>query len=184
MRSFTIPVLGHRIQVLGKDESALIFRPELSGRLLRGGASARTFGMHGRLVPRELNLGILSRKVVTDAGVSFLCTDWLDGSKDITNLNAHGNGTGTTAEGVAQVALVTETGTRVAGTKSKPTAPQIRSVGTIAQTATAAITEHGIFDSTTVSGSTLWDRSVFAAINVSNGDSIEYTYTLTVNSGG
>lgn len=30
----------------------------------------------------------------------------------------------------------------------------------------------------------LWDHKVFAAINVVNGDSIQFTYTLTVSSGG
>lgn len=30
----------------------------------------------------------------------------------------------------------------------------------------------------------LWDHKVFAAINVNSGDSIQFTYTLTVNSGG
>lgn len=30
----------------------------------------------------------------------------------------------------------------------------------------------------------LWDRKVFSAINVVNGDSIQFTYTLTINSGG
>lgn len=30
----------------------------------------------------------------------------------------------------------------------------------------------------------MWDHKVFAAINVANGDSITFTYTLTVNSGG
>jgi hypothetical protein len=30
----------------------------------------------------------------------------------------------------------------------------------------------------------MWDHKVFAAINVNNGDSIQFTYTLTVNSGG
>jgi hypothetical protein len=30
----------------------------------------------------------------------------------------------------------------------------------------------------------MWDHKVFAAINVINGDSIQYTYTLTINSGG
>lgn len=30
----------------------------------------------------------------------------------------------------------------------------------------------------------IWDHKVFAAINVVNGDSIQFTYTLTVNSGG
>lgn len=30
----------------------------------------------------------------------------------------------------------------------------------------------------------LWDHKVFSAINVNNGDSIQFTYTLAVNSGG
>lgn len=30
----------------------------------------------------------------------------------------------------------------------------------------------------------MWDHKVFSAINVLNGDSIQFTYTLTVNSGG
>lgn len=30
----------------------------------------------------------------------------------------------------------------------------------------------------------MWDHKVFSAINVVNGDSIQFTYTLTVNSGG
>lgn len=30
----------------------------------------------------------------------------------------------------------------------------------------------------------MWDHKVFAAINVVNGDSVQYTYTLTISSGG
>lgn len=199
-RHFRIPVLGIQVRLLDKDASFVEFEPELRGRLIRGEDSpVQSFR---RRSPGVLNLGrlfegffkheiiegpggiLLSRRVVTDAGVAFLTDDWLDNSKDITNLNVHANGIGTTAEAAAQTALVSETGTRVAGVKSKPVANQLRTVATIPQTATAAITEHGVFDSTTPAGSTLWDRSVFGAINVANGDSIEFTYTLSVNSGG
>jgi len=31
---------------------------------------------------------------------------------------------------------------------------------------------------------TLLDRTLFSAVNVVNGDSIEFTYTLTVTAGG
>ena len=41
-----------------------------------------------------------------------------------------------------------------------------------------AVTEHGLFDA--ASGGTLMDRSVFAAINVGDGDGIEFTYELTI----
>jgi hypothetical protein len=30
----------------------------------------------------------------------------------------------------------------------------------------------------------MWDHKVFSAINVASGDSIQFTYTLTINSGG
>jgi hypothetical protein len=30
----------------------------------------------------------------------------------------------------------------------------------------------------------MWDHKVFSAVNVANGDSIQFTYTLTINSGG
>lgn len=30
----------------------------------------------------------------------------------------------------------------------------------------------------------MWDHKVFSAVNVNNGDSIQFTYTLTINSGG
>lgn len=187
-RYLRVPILGIQLRVSGRDWSSLDFYPELRGRLIRGESTSDLGKLWDGFFSHELVDGpngiLLSRRVVTDAGVAFLTNDWLDNSKDITNLNVHANGTGTTAEAATETALVAEVGTRVAGTKTKPAANQIRTVATIAQGATAAITEHGIFDSTTVLGSTLWDRSLFAAINVQSGDSIEFTYTLTVNSGG
>lgn len=201
MREIKIPGLG-RIKLMGRGESSLDFYPELRGRLIRAEGSPRQFSMFGQSVPRALGLGVLSsrwfpgmaveseggillsRRVVTDAGVTFLANDWEDGADSITDFNAHGNGTGTNAEAVGDVALQTEVETRQAGTKSRPEDWQIRTIATIAQTGTHAITEHGLFDSTTALGSTLWDRSKFAAINVSSGDSIQFTYTLTVTSGG
>lgn len=130
-----------------------------------------------------MNYGTVSHRVVTDAGVAFIVDDWDNSATDITNFNYHASGTGTTAEAASQTALVTEVeATRATGTKSQPTANQLRTVGTISYTATRAITEHGIFSATTTG--TMWDRSLFTALNVNNGDSIQFTYTCTVNSGG
>lgn len=148
-------------------------RAELHAQFIRGDGT-------------EQDLGLLSVRVVTDAGVSRMATDWLDSSTDISNWNFHDSGTGSTAENVTDTNLVTPAGptTRATGTKSKPTAPQIRSVGTIAYTSTFAIVEHGLFDNATRGTDNLWDRSVFSAINVVSGDSIQFTYTLTITSGG
>ena len=123
--------------------------------------------------------GVVSYRVVTDAGVAFIVDDWTDSTTDITNLKYHGAGTGTNAESASDTALQTESttalnpdSTRATGTMTQPSANIQRSVGTLTFDATAAITEHGIFSQAATGGGTLWDRSVFSAINVVSGDSI------------
>ena len=76
----------------------------------------------------------------------------------------------------------TDSESRVAGSQTEGAANVYVSVGTISYTSTKAITEHGLFNAST--GPTLLDRSVFSAVNVVSGDSVQYTYSLTVNSGG
>lgn len=129
--------------------------------------------------------GLVSTRVVTTAGVNYMRDDFNNatGGADITNFNFHDSGTGTGAEAVSDTALGTAAGpSRVTGTQSSPASKQYRTVGTITYSSTQAITEHGIFSAS--SSGTLWDRSVFGAINVNNGDSIQFTYTLTINDGG
>jgi len=135
------------------------------------------------------NLGLLSARVITDAGVAFLVDDWDAGgaTNDITLMNFHDSGTGTGGEVAGDTDLGTPAGptTRATGTKSQPAANQFRSVGLISYSGTLAITEHGIFNQAARgAGTVLWDRSVFSAINVASGDSIEFTYTCTVSAGG
>lgn len=137
-----------------------------------------------------IDYGIVSRRVVTDAGVAFLVDDWDDNTTDLTTFNYHGCGTGTTAENASDTGLVTESttilnpdSTRATGTKSQPAANQLRSTGTVTFDGSGAITEHGIFSQAATGGGTLWDRSVFSAINVASGDSISFQYTCTINSG-
>ena len=132
------------------------------------------------LIPSLLVVGI-----VTTAGVNYMASDFASGgvTPTISGFKFHDSGTGTVAAAVTDTALGIPAGpARVTGTPSNPTANQYRSVATIAYTATLAITEWGLFSASTVG--TLWDRRVFAAINVVNGDSIQFTYTLTVNNGG
>lgn len=125
--------------------------------------------------------GLVSTKVVTDAGVAFL-VDAMQGTVEPEILRFHASGTGTTAESAAQTALVTEVATRVSGTLAEGASANIyRTVATIPYTSTLAITEHGIFSAS--SAGTMLDRSLFSAINVINGDSIQFTYELTFPSG-
>jgi hypothetical protein len=127
--------------------------------------------------------GVVSRRLVTTAGVNWLATAFINTVEPET-LNFHDCGTGSTAEATGQTTLVTPYGgSRVSGTQSTPGSTNIyRSVATIPFTSTLAIVEHGIFTAST--SGTMFDRSVFAAINVINGDSIEFTWELTLPAGG
>jgi len=172
-----LPFIG-RLALVGDKHGAAGHFP--------GGVSFRTNlrakHMRGDKCLKKYNLG---SGLVTDAGVAFMADDWVDASQEITNFNFHDSGIGTTAATIGDTTLQTQAGpaTRATGTKTNPTAPEVRTVGTIAYTSTLAITEWGLFNQA-AQGGTLWDRKVFTAINVVNGDSIQFTYTLTITSGG
>jgi hypothetical protein len=137
-----------------------------------------------------IDYGILSTRVVTDAGVAFLVDAWQN-SVELEIMKYHGVGTGTTAEAAGDTALVTESttaldpdSTRATGSLAEgATANIFRSIGTVTFDNTAAITEHGLFSQAATGGGTLWDRSVFSAINVVSGDSIQFTYEVTFSAG-
>jgi hypothetical protein len=122
--------------------------------------------------------------LVTTAGVNYLAADFISGgSAHIAAFNWQDCGTGTNPAVIADTTLQTPAGTsRVSGTQSTPSSGQYRSVATIPFTGTLAITEFGLFSA--ASTGTLWDHRVFSVINVANGDSIQFTYTVTVTAGG
>lgn len=129
------------------------------------------------------DLGLIAKhKVVTNAGVAYI----VDAFQNLVELEAvryHGSGTGTIAESATDTALQTEVGSRATGTTEEGASANIfKSVATISYSGSYAITEHGIFSAPT--SGTLLDRSVFSAINVGNGDSIQFTYECTINAGG
>lgn len=129
-----------------------------------------------------LDLGIVSRRVVTTAGVNFLATCFINTAEPET-FNYHASGTGVTAENITDTAMGTDSGvSRVTGTQSNSSSNVYQTVGTMAYVSTKAITEHGVFSASTAG--TLWDRSVFSAVNVISGDSITFTYQLTLTAGG
>ena len=126
--------------------------------------------------------GVVCRQVITTIGADFL-SDSCTGATQPEDINFHQTGTGVTAAAIGDTDLQTPTGSRISGTQSNPSVRVYRSVATLSYTSTLNITEHGIFWA--VSGaSTLFDRHVFAAIGVVNGDSIEATYELTFADGG
>jgi hypothetical protein len=139
----------------------------------------------------EENYGLVSLRVVTTAGVNFI-VDAFQNLVELETLKYHGIGTGTTAEAVGDTALVTELttqynpdNTRATGTLAEGAGANVfRSVGTNAVDATVAITEQGMFSQAATGGGTLLDRSVFSALNLVSGDSLQTTYDFTVSSGG
>jgi hypothetical protein len=149
----------------------------------------------GRVLHRDGNvtdLGLMSCRVVTTAGVNFL-VDALQGLVEPELMRYHGVGTGTTAENVANTALVTELTTQYGTANTRPTgtlgektgSPNVfETAATITVSAAVAVTEHGIFSQAAAPGGTLLDRSVFAAVNLASGESLQATYQLTLPSGG
>lgn len=168
---------------------------------LRDVLIANAFGlrhMHGTLYQRAfsprgdelLTFTLCGLRVVTDAGVAALVDAWQN-TFELENFNFHGCGTGSAAEAASQTALGTEitTGlnpdsTRATGTRSEPSANILRSVGTNNFDGSFAVTEHGLLSQAATGGGTLWDRTQFAAINVSPGGAIEHTYDATFPSAG
>lgn len=132
-----------------------------------------------------VDLGLLGKRAVTDLGVAHLVDDWDDGTGNIENFNFHDSGTSATGENQTDTNLIAEAGptTRATGSKSQPSANIIRSVGTISYSGTLAIVEHGLFTTAARTTDLMWDRTVFSAINVVSGDSIQFTYDCTFTAG-
>ena len=151
----------------------------LGGVALQSELSAKLIKGNGEII----NLGVLGYRSVTTAFVNFV-TDQLQTETSVFgDYKFHDSGVGTTAENITDTAMETTDGeSRATGTQTESAANAYRSVGTISYTTTKAITEHGLFND--ASAGTLMDRTVFTAINVVNGDSIQFTYTLTISAGG
>jgi hypothetical protein len=137
--------------------------------------------------------GIVSYRVVTDAGVAYLVDDFDNGagSADVSLFNFHGIGTTNTAEAAGDTALANESttalnpdNTRATGTRSQPAANQYRSTGTLTADASIGAVEHGLFTTSGTGSGTLWDRSVYTIVNLASGDSIQTQYTVTFTAGG
>ncbi len=127
-------------------------------------------------------LGLLSTKVVTDAFVNYVVDELQSSSGGIANFRYHGSGIGTGSESQTQTALGSEVASRAVGTQTEgATANIYKTVGVVNYSASFAIREHGLFRA--ASGDVMADRSLFAIINVGIGDSIEFTYELTLPAG-
>lgn len=134
--------------------------------------------------------GLLGRRVITTAGVTYLAADMAGGANDINLFKYHGFGSGTTAEASGDTALVTEYTTEYATDNTRPTGSQSSStniyttVATFSPDATVTCAEHGIFTQAATGGGTLWDRTKFTGIGLTgSSDSLQATYVSTFPAG-
>lgn len=128
----------------------------------------------------------LGYNTITDAALAYLVDDFDNGATDISTMNFHAWGTGACGgvpPACGATLLVTEAAeTRVAGTRSQPTALQFRSVATLTCAgAPKTITEWGLFSVITANTATAWSLRCFSGSSIALlvGDSIEFTYTVT-----
>lgn len=156
--------------------------------VLTSSLAIRVIRSSGQIV----DYGIVGYRVVTTAGVGFI-VDAFQNTTELENMKYHAIGTGSTAEAAGDTALVTELTTeytgnvRATGTTTEGAGANIyRTVGTntMDEAPGGAIREHGVFDQAATGGGVLLDRTVFAAITLGNGDSLQSTYDLTFTAGG
>jgi len=133
----------------------------------------------GRLLK---DLGLVSCKKVTTAFAAYV-VDCLQDSTTypLSAFSWHASGDNGDAEANSQTALLNEVESRSnSSTRQENGAQVLQLVGTINYTGGFTIQEHGIFSANTAG--TLLDRSLVPnAPVVISGDSVEYTYELTVN---
>lgn len=124
----------------------------------------------------------LRDNIIVNVGFDFIA-DAIGKSASRPNvMNAIAVGTGTTAAAAAQNALVSEL-SRVAATYAHTAGTKVFTfVATFgAGVGTGAITEAGVFNSTTAVSGTMLDRVVFDVINKGAADTLQVTFTFTMS---
>jgi len=116
--------------------------------------------------------------LVVTSGLGFIASRMKDTTA--TAMSHMGVGTGSTAAALANTALGTALGARVALTSTTVTANAIAYVATFgAGVSTCALTEAGIFNALT--SGTMLCRTVFAVINKGALDTMTITWTITIS---
>ena len=167
-----------------------------------GGAGGGAIMAHTTLTARKKELGkdgeyyytderrVVRDKVVTDDFCEYIVDNLITEVAAFGDFKYHHSGTGVGAEAAADAGLGTpELDARTVGTQAEDGTKTYSSVATETFDDTAAITEHGLFNTAgaggpPVTGGILMDRTKIAAINVVNTNQIEWTFTIAFTSGG
>jgi len=151
--------------------------------------------MFGILQAKQYGQGGVFKKDLGVVGVKSVTTEFaellVDNLAGVANstisavFDAHGMGDGSAAEATTDVALSNQRGGRSVGSETHGASSNIyKTVGTIAATASYTVIEHGLFDTTGAASDRLLDRSVIDSFVVATNDEVEWTYNLTVTTGG
>lgn len=147
------------------------------GAIFHSKLKVRHFRGELLLLERDLGSG-----VITNAGVNLWAADWNNATATIKLATWHDSGTGVTAPTVNDTIMQTPTGdARIQGAQSNVN-NVYQTVATLVYGGSKAITEWGLL--TAISSGTLFDHRTFTVINVVSGDTIQFTYQLTLVSGG
>lgn len=179
-------------ELLDKLADVIVLESRLAVAVLRGAHSPLRMGD----VLRE-DHGVVSRRVITTTGVEML-VDVFQSSGNGLSFKWHAIGLSSAAEAVGNTALTNEMTTAGYGSATRGQGTQTTgSAGAHVYETVATITidsvtsgtpmviqEHGIFKTSGVGSTGLWDRSLTGTQTLSTGDSIQVTYDLTINSGG
>lgn len=134
---------------------------------------------------KERDLGIVSRRVVTQAFGDLLAQHLAGNAVTVNDFKYGSVGTGTNAPTSADTALQAEDttnygATRVTGTQSNPSARVYRVELVYNFTGPLTIAEHGIFNNATFGAGTMLDRSLVSpTIGVDNGYQVTFDFDLT-----
>jgi len=154
----------------------------------RQGAAAYVGKLYAKKIRKdgtEVDLGLISIGKVTTAFCELMVDQLIAETSVWGDFKFHDSGIGTTDENITDTVIETTDGeSKASGTQVEASSVIYRTVATITYTTTKAITEHGITNNSADDTGTLMDRSVFSAVNVVNGESIQFTYELTCTAGG
>lgn len=148
-----------------------------------GMLNCRVFRKDGTL---KQDCGLVGVREVTTEFVKHLADGMMDSSVPIDVFNKHAMGDGSTAETDTQTGLVNQVDGRNVGTQTHGATSNIyQSVATITAGSAYTAIEHAIFDSTGAASDVMLDRTVVASPpTLATDDEVEWTYQLTLNSGG
>lgn len=166
-----VPVVGPMIA--GSLGAVMVATAELRGVVRRSDGTVEDYGL-------------LGRHLVVTAGKNFLASAF-DNTVEPEVMKYHAFGTGTNAAAAGDTALQTECTTAYATDNTRPTGSQAHSsatyttAGVFTPDAAVANTEWGLMSQASNAGGTLFDRQVYAAVNLNgSGDSLTNTYVLTI----